>query len=162
MVVGVTLSAPSGRNTSFNFGTSNGTATAFFDFRNNSGLISMPAGMTQTNFVVRILGDTLPEGTENFYINLSSAVNLDFATNRVVATILDNDFRLLAPSGGQLTFVSVSNRLHRVERAFDLNPPIDWQPVPGAQSILGNGSPVTITDPGTAAAPMRFYRVGLQ
>lgn len=162
MVVAVSLSAPSGRTVSFNYGTSNSTAAAFFDYRNASGLISMPTGMTQTNFVLRILGDTLPEGTEFFWVYPTTPVNLVFATNRYVATIFDNDFRVMLPSSGapngSISFVSVSNRVHRVERTFSLQPP-NWQPVPGAESVLGNGSAITVTDSAGAAAPVRFYRV---
>ncbi len=161
MVITAALSAPSGRTVSFNFGNSNGTATAFFDYRNNSGLISMASGMTTTNITFRILGDTIPEGTEYFYITLSAPVNLLFATNRVVASIVDNDFRLLtsAAGTGDFSFVGVSNRLHRVERAWSLSTPVDWQPVPGAEALPANGSPVNVSDPAAANAPQRYYRV---
>jgi hypothetical protein len=37
----------------------------------------------------------------------------------------------------------------------------DWQPVPGATNVFGNGSIVTVLDRGSGCAPMTLYRARL-
>jgi hypothetical protein len=46
-----------------------------------------------------------------------------------------------------------------VERAFGLAPPVLWLPVPGAESLMGDGSMMQVNDPEATNAPQRFYRI---
>jgi hypothetical protein len=161
-VLSVSIFPRAGRTVSFSYATANGTAVAGLDFISRSGTVSLASGVTNTELVISVVGDSLPEGPETFNLNLSNPLGGVFATNVVSGTILDDDFRIIVPSGndGTFSFVSVSNRMHRVERTFSLTPPVQWNAVPGAELLSGNGSTITVTDP-AAGAPRRFYRVVL-
>jgi spore coat protein A len=58
----------------------------------------------------------------------------------------------------RLNFTSTTNRLHYVQRRDDL---ISGSWANFTNNILGNGGNKTVTDPGAAAQPKRFYRIGL-
>jgi hypothetical protein len=96
-------------------------------------------------------------------LRITSLVNALIATNQFVGTISDDDLRVATPiiTGNDvwLSFSTSSNRNHRVERTFSLSPPIEWTPLPGAESVAGTGTPFEIIDPGGAGSPQRFYRV---
>jgi spore coat protein A len=58
----------------------------------------------------------------------------------------------------QVSFSTTSNRLHFVERRDDLLTG-SWSML--TNNIAGDGGIKTVTDPGAAALPKRYYRVGL-
>ena len=89
----VTLSspAPSGSTTSVRIVTAPGTATAGSDYVSSSGTLTFAAGQTSRTRSITINGDTMPEGNETFFANLSSPVGLTIADSQGVATILDDD-----------------------------------------------------------------------
>ena len=58
---------------SFNYATADGTATAGSDYVAQSGNVSFAAGQTQATVTVQVNGDTLAEGDETFFLNLSGA-----------------------------------------------------------------------------------------
>jgi hypothetical protein len=88
----VTLSTASGRATSVNYATSNGTATvASGDYVAASGTLSFPAGTTSQTVAVTINGDLLNEANETVNLNLSGATNATIADNRGIATIVNDD-----------------------------------------------------------------------
>src|SRR5262249_30166801 len=75
-----------------NYATATGTAGGA-DFTAVSGTLTFPAGTgarTQT-VTVPIINDTLVEGTEQFYLNLSGATEAKVADPQGVGTILDDD-----------------------------------------------------------------------
>src|SRR5262249_52273515 len=60
-----------------------------------SGDVTVAAGQTSQTFTVAVLGDRLPESTENFFVNLSGASsNSLIADAQGVGTILDNEPRI--------------------------------------------------------------------
>jgi hypothetical protein len=61
----------------------------------------------------------------------------------------------------RLSFSTAPGRRYRIERANDLTYPIEWQPVTGAENILGTGLTVNVLDVGGAGAGQQFYRVAL-
>jgi len=61
----------------------------------------------------------------------------------------------------RISFLSAPGLRYRIERANDLTPPIAWQPVPGAENILGTGLTLDVLDVGVARAGQQFYRVAL-
>ncbi len=96
-----TNGSPTGTN-SVVYSTSDGTATAGFDYTATSGVLTFTNGETVKTFIVPILEDTLVEGDETFNISLSSpdpGAQLLNPSN-LVATIIDDDsgFKFSSPA----------------------------------------------------------------
>jgi hypothetical protein len=89
----LTLSAAYGQPVTVHYATAAGTATAG-DYMTASGDVTIPAGQTSQTFTVAVLGDRLPEETENFYVNLTGAANAFVGDGQGVGTILDNEPRV--------------------------------------------------------------------
>ena len=87
----VTLSAPSGLNTSFGFTVADGTAVETEDFGGVGGGLFIGPGMTSQTITVPIIGDTITEGDETFFLNLTDATNATIADAQGVCTIKDNE-----------------------------------------------------------------------
>jgi len=69
----VTQSAVSGMATTVNYTTTDGTATASSgDYMATSGMVTIPVGSTTSVIMVSVLGDTLPEPDETFFVDLFS------------------------------------------------------------------------------------------
>lgn len=75
------------------YSTSPGTATAGVDYQSASGTLTFGAGVTSQTVNVTILGDTLNELDETFFLNLGSATNAVIAASsaQVTGTILNDD-----------------------------------------------------------------------
>jgi Ca2+-binding RTX toxin-like protein len=87
----VGLTTVSQQTVTVNFATSGGMATSGVDFVATSGtLIFLPGELTQT-ITIPIIGDTLPETSEGFFVTLSSAVNAAIVDDSGLGTITDND-----------------------------------------------------------------------
>lgn len=86
-----TISAVSAKPVSFDYATSDGSATAGSDYTTTSGNLSFAGGGTQRTFVVRIFGDTNVEADETFSITLSNPQNVTFARTSFVVTIVNDD-----------------------------------------------------------------------
>jgi hypothetical protein len=87
----VTLSPASGQTATVNYATADGTATAGLDYVAGSGTVTFPPGSTSQPVSVSVIGDTLFEGDETFFVNLSGAVNANIVDGQGVGTILDDD-----------------------------------------------------------------------
>ena len=87
----VNLSAPSGRDISIDYASSDGTATAGQDFTGGSGTLVIPAGQASGSVDVTIVGDLSDEFDETFTLTLSSATNASIADGQALGTIFDND-----------------------------------------------------------------------
>ncbi|HUE74874.1 MAG TPA: S8 family serine peptidase [Pirellulaceae bacterium] len=87
----VTLSAASSQTVSVHYATADGSAAAGSDYTAASGTLSFAAGVTSRTITVSVLGDTVSEGNETFFVNLSTAVNAAIADGQGVGTILDDD-----------------------------------------------------------------------
>ncbi|MEA5620017.1 Calx-beta domain-containing protein [Cronbergia sp. UHCC 0137] len=89
----VQLSAPSGQVVTVNYATADDTATAGLDYIATSGTLSFSPGNTGMTVNVPIIGDTLNEPSESFFLNV---INLsDSTTAQAIGTIFNYD-------GGQL------------------------------------------------------------
>ncbi len=75
--------------------TANSTALNPDDYTVASGSLTFPAGETSQTITVPVVGDSLDELTETFFVNLSSATNASITDNQGACTILDDD---LAPA----------------------------------------------------------------
>ncbi len=87
----VTLSAASGQTVSVNYATADGTATQPADYTNTSGTLTFTAGATTQTITVPVIGETVPEANETFFVNLSGAVNATIADNQGLGTITNDD-----------------------------------------------------------------------
>src|SRR5207248_4380922 len=91
----VSLSVAYDQPVTVHFDTANGSATAGGDYTAGSGDVTVAAGLTSQTFTVAVLGDRLPEPTENFFVNLSSpSSNALIADGQGAGTILDNEPRI--------------------------------------------------------------------
>lgn len=102
MTFNVSLSAPSAKPVAVNYQTVNGSAQSsailpfLKDFLATSGTLHFAPGQVNKTIVVKIVGNLIPEPTENFTVHLSAPVNASIADGIGVGTIFDND-RILAP-----------------------------------------------------------------
>jgi hypothetical protein len=75
VLITVTLSAPYSLGVHVDYATGNGTATGGVDYTPISGTLLFPAYQTSEVFIVHLLGDTTPDGTETVPLTLSNPVN---------------------------------------------------------------------------------------
>ncbi len=88
----VNLSRPSGQSVTIYYTTADGTATAAnADYQPRSGSISIGAGNTVATIAIPVVGDTVDEGDESFFLNLTNITNATLAESQAVATIIDDD-----------------------------------------------------------------------
>jgi hypothetical protein len=75
------------------FATKSGTATAGQDFQAASGTLVIPKGTNSGSIRIKILGDTNVEGSEKFYVRLTSAVGATLPSKAPysIVRIVDND-----------------------------------------------------------------------
>jgi CSLREA domain-containing protein len=106
----VTLSAPSASTVTVAFATADGTATAGSDYAARSGALSFAPGATTQTVTVDVTGDTTPETTETFLVNLSAASNATIGSGSGTGTIVDDDAAppaasVIIPTLGQWSLV---------------------------------------------------------
>jgi hypothetical protein len=89
----VTLSGETFQPVTVNYATANGTATAGSDYTATTGtlIFNVNPGETSKQITVSILGDTLAESDETFFINLSNPINATIADTQGIATITNDD-----------------------------------------------------------------------
>jgi Calx-beta domain len=87
----VTLSSASGRSIEVDYTTTAGGASAPADYDATSGRLTFAAGDTTKTVTVPVNGDSVNEGTETYFLDLSNAGNATIADARGVGTILDDD-----------------------------------------------------------------------
>ena len=92
----VKLSNPSASTVTVNFSTADRSATAGADYRAASGTLTFAPGETEKPVTVAVIGDTLDESDETFYLDLTGATGATIADPRGVGTILEDDDRLPA------------------------------------------------------------------
>lgn len=108
----VRLDAPSGRKVSVEYSTADGTATAPDDYAWMGGELGFSPGETMHMVTVPVNGDTLVEGDETFFVNLSNAMNATIADDQGLGAISDDDSLgallppPLPPSTGTIFYVS--------------------------------------------------------
>ena len=84
-------SAPTG-NVTVNYATADNTAIVGSDYVATSGTLTFtPAGPLTQTVTVQVMGDTLVEGNETLFLNLSGAVGATIADALGVGTIIDDD-----------------------------------------------------------------------
>lgn len=96
----ISLSAASDKTVSVTATTQSGTATGNTDFVAGSLVLDFAPGQTSQLLTVFVVGDTDVEGTEQFFLNLSSPVNATIADGQGVGTIIDDDTLILLTEEG--------------------------------------------------------------
>ena len=84
--------------------TSDGTAHEGTDYRPAAGTLSFPAGRTTLLIGVPVIGDTVNEPSETFFVNLSNPTNAILGDKQGVGTILNDDLGIasLSPRDGSV------------------------------------------------------------
>ena len=91
MIFAVTLAAPSAQTITVNYATSDGTATAGSDYIATNGTVTFAPGITSATIAVAVIGDTVIEPDETFFVNLSGPVNGTLGRSQGVGTIINDD-----------------------------------------------------------------------
>lgn len=73
------------------YATANDTATAGSDYTAETGTVTFAAGETEKTVTVTVRGDTVDEGTEQFFVNLSDVAGATPSDTQGVGTISDDD-----------------------------------------------------------------------
>jgi len=108
----VALSVASSETVKVNYATANGSATTGSDYAAKSGSLTFTPGTMSQDIVVEITGDTVAEGDEIFFVNLSAPVHAALSDAQGIGRILNDDAGPLnvsmAPSNSSRV-VGVSN-----------------------------------------------------
>ncbi|MEP7319504.1 MAG: Calx-beta domain-containing protein [Panacibacter sp.] len=87
----IIISQPSSKDISVSLATKDGTAIAGSDYKAASGILTIKAGHTSKNIEVKIIGDSIPENNERFFLVLSNPVNAILDINDSVTCTIKND-----------------------------------------------------------------------
>jgi len=87
----ISLSSAAAQAVTVNYATANGTALAGQDYLAALGSLTFAAGETSKTVSVAVLGDTLREAAENFFLHLSAPVGAILLDGMAVGSIRDND-----------------------------------------------------------------------
>jgi hypothetical protein len=87
----VSLSQASSETVTVYYATADGTATAGSDYTAQTGILTFTPGSTTQTIAIGILGDSLPESNETFWLNLSGATNAVITDSQGMGTIIDDD-----------------------------------------------------------------------
>lgn len=101
MIFALTLSAPSAAAVDVVYATADGTATAASgDYQAASGTLSIPAGVTSTQILVKVNGNDVFEADKNFVVNLSNVAGATLASTQATGTIINDDFTFYVRGDG--------------------------------------------------------------
>ena len=92
----ITLSAPSSQPVTVTFTTGDGTAAGGTDYVSTSGTVTFNPGETSKTITVLVNGDTVVEGNETFFVDLTSATNGTIINSEGLGTILNDDIQRLS------------------------------------------------------------------
>jgi hypothetical protein len=87
----VSLNTKVSQKVEVSYATSDGTAKVGEDYQRTNGKLTFQPNQTQKTIIVPILGDTLDENNETFFLNLSQPKNADLGDKRAIGKITDND-----------------------------------------------------------------------
>jgi hypothetical protein len=87
----LSLSAPSGRTVTVHYATANGTATAPADYAATNGDLTFNEGQQMKTVTVAVVGDTVWEPEETFFLGLSVPDNVELPDPAGQASIVNDD-----------------------------------------------------------------------
>lgn len=91
MVFSLTISPALTSAGSLNFATADNSAQAGSDYTATSGSLPLPIGASSATIAVPVIGDTVIEQTETFFLNLSAPNGVILNTNQAIGTIFEDD-----------------------------------------------------------------------
>ncbi len=162
-----TLSATSDLPVTVQFATSNGTATAGFDYVATNGTVTFSPGITSFTVNVMILGDTTNEVDETFTLRLANSTNATLSTLSATGTILDDDadpyvvvtsvFTRITFTNNAIatTWTATNGSIYQLQSAYS-PASTSWMDIGSA--VTAASDTVSITDT-NAATTSRVYRV---
>lgn len=144
----VALSASTSQSVSFSFATANGTATAGSDYVAASGSSAFAPGEVEKSVVVLLIGDTVDETQETYFLDISNVQNATVEKSRGNGVIVDDDGPTIS-----LNDVSVTEGNSGLKSAtFTLT-----LSGPSVEAIAVRA----ITSPGTATASTDYNSINL-
>ncbi|HEV7683076.1 MAG TPA: Calx-beta domain-containing protein, partial [Pyrinomonadaceae bacterium] len=99
----VTLSKPSGKSISLGYTLMDGTATSA-DYVNTSGTVSFSPGQTTSIISVPLVGDTVNEGDETFFVTLTNPSNVTIDRGQATGTVTNDDMPIFRFQTSSYTF----------------------------------------------------------
>jgi len=87
----VALSAASNETVTVRYATVDETATAGSDYIAQSGTVTFTPGITLQSLTIQVIGDTVIEPDETFYIDLSAASNATISDGQGLGAIVNDD-----------------------------------------------------------------------
>ena len=87
----VSLAEATVQTVTVDFATADGTAKAGVDYQTTAGTLTFAAGQIVQTISVPVIGDTVFEPDETFFVNLSNPTNSPIADGQGQATIVDDD-----------------------------------------------------------------------
>jgi hypothetical protein len=90
-VVTVSLTGAVNSAVTVDYSTAHGTALAGSDYQAGSGTLTFNKGVTSKSILVPVIGDSLVEPDETFFVNLGNAKHATIADGQGVVTIVNDD-----------------------------------------------------------------------
>jgi len=106
----VTLSAPATANSTVQYRTVAGTATAGVDYTSLTGTLSFKKGQSSKTVNVKVIGDTNPEANETLILELFNPANIVIGQSSATGTIINDD-------GGSFAKQTVQNKYGHSKKA---------------------------------------------
>ena len=91
VAVNVTLSQSHAESVWVNYATADGTAVAGSDYVKTTGTLQFYPGTVTKTIYVPVVGDTVGEKTESFYVDLSAPLNGTLTDTRATVSIVNDD-----------------------------------------------------------------------
>src|SRR5262245_3145930 len=92
--VTVTLTGASNPTVSVGYVTASGSALSGSDYQAVSGTLNFPKGVTSKTILIPIVGNTVVESNETFFVNLRNPKKATIADGQGVVTIVNDDTRI--------------------------------------------------------------------
>jgi hypothetical protein len=157
------LSAVSGSDVTVDYSTGGGTASANLDYQSTSGTVTIPAGLTNAQVGVVVIGDNSFELNKTFLLSLSNPSGATLSGTNVVGTIVNDDrpagarfHRILRLQNGgpfRLEFdLGDNGAVYEIQASENL---IQWVPIGQVTGTSGN---FEFTDGDSTNRLRRYYR----
>ncbi|MCF3618712.1 pre-peptidase C-terminal domain-containing protein [Planktothrix agardhii 1806] len=116
----VSLNTKVNQKVEVSYATSDGTAKVGEDYQRTNGKLTFQPNQTQKTIIVPILGDTIDEDDETFFLNLSKPKNADLGDKRAIGKITDNDTGGDKPGDSFKTAVNLGKVKQEIIRDDDI------------------------------------------
>jgi len=149
----LSLSESSGLPVTARYAALEASALVGADFQFTIGILSIPAGATQSQITVPLVDDVLNEATESFFVSLNSPTNALFADSSGMVTVLDDD---------PLPSLSISDAFVFEGEAGQTNATFFVSLAPGSgrtvsvQAVSSNGTAEAGVDFGAVSIALQF------